>query len=78
MIFSPISLKPNRRAPVNHPATAAFAELMENSIPQTTDLFNRMYKRPPPTTTSGPALKGSRTLMGQIKAQRQCCSHFMP
>ena len=35
-----------------HPATAAFAELMENSIPQTTDLFNRMYKRPPAAATT--------------------------
>ena len=65
MIFSPISLKPNRRAPVNHPATAAFAELMENSIPQTTDLFNRMYKRPPPTTTSGSVGGGSNGAKSQ-------------
>ena len=65
MIFSPISLKTYRRAPVNHPATAAFAELMENSIPQTTDLFNRLYKRPPPTTTSGSVGGGSNGAKSQ-------------
>lgn len=40
------------------PPTSAFADLMENSIPQTTTLFNRMYKKSPSAGGAGTAIVG--------------------
>ena len=42
-----------RKQKTESPATVALAELMETSIPQTTDLFNRMYRRTPTTGSGG-------------------------
>ena len=74
-----LSLKIFRRTPVSHPhpATAAFAELMENSIPQTTDLFNRMYKRPPAATTTTSSVGGSNGAKSQkVRKKVQIISLF--
>ena len=47
-----------RRQMSSHPPpTSAFADFMENSIPQTTTLFNRMYKK---STSAG----GAGTVVG--------------
>ena len=59
-----------RKQKTESPATVALAELMETSIPQTTDLFNRMYRRTPTTGSGGSNGAKSQNVKKKVRHEK--------
>lgn len=62
-----------RRQQQGSAANPAMVELMENSIPQTTTLFNRMYKRGPMSSSCSTSSNGTKTSSAARHKVRLSC-----